>query len=383
MELSKILSIGLLVCVGLGVCVNTSCASSSAGQPPPGDDMGTGDFDAAPPPLDFPDAAPGVTCHDPVDGPAAHLLIDDSVHMGGVWNQPMDFHMADYPLSWAIATVHASMLLRSRCINLSPDAVLSMALKESRLTCGQPGSLANTDGCFQIESTSAYVELQRMFPNRFVPTHLDVIANDHFETSAVAMVHYMLFSTAMFRKYSTCPEKFCIDHPDPHTAQKILLGAYNRGLWWNALAYIFNNCANHDVVDCFDPGVAIDYVHAIVDYTVGLEQAAVFDARVSWDDVLAYWQRLRPLYPDADDASVTAALRHGFDFIRGSDETISFRDQIRCLLRFLVDALPTTASVDDAATAACGQSYLMGAACQPGGGCPPDLRCRDDGPVIQ
>src|SRR5205823_7244814 len=109
-------------------------------------------------------------------GPADHLLIDNRVHMGGVWGEPMDFHMKDYPLSWAIATVHASLLLRSRCIPYSPNAVLAIAMKESRLKCGQPMDVSIIDGCFQIEPTSAYVELQRMFPTRFTAPHADVAA---------------------------------------------------------------------------------------------------------------------------------------------------------------------------------------------------------------
>src|SRR5438128_1745997 len=134
-----------------------ACASSTA--PPESEGDGTGD-DAPPPPdaarpPDFLDANHSFVC-DPADGPAAALLIDDHVHPGGVWNEAMDFHMDAYPVTWAMATVHASLLLRRQCIDLSPSAVLSMALKESRLTCGQPGSLANGDGCFQIESTSAY-----------------------------------------------------------------------------------------------------------------------------------------------------------------------------------------------------------------------------------
>jgi hypothetical protein len=363
-----------------GACASSSTGTFSDGGAGPVD----GPADAAPPPPPgFIDAAPGFTCSDPVDGPADHLLIDDSVHPGGVWNETMDFHMADYPIGWAIASVHASMLLRSRCINLDPNAVLSMALKESRLTCATMGAASQGDGCFQIEPTTAYLELSRIFPGRFVASHADVISGDHFETSALTMVHYMLFSTAMFRKYTSCPEGFCIDHPDPHTAQKVLLGAYNRGLWWSSLANIFTNCAHTDVVSCFEPGVATDYVHAIVDYTVGLDHAPVFDAQVTWEDMAAYWQRLRPLYPEADDATVTATLHAGFDQLRGDAPTISFRTQIRCLLRVLVAALPPLPSVDDAATAACGQSYMSGQACEPGAGCPPELQCRDDGPVIE
>ena len=371
---------------GITAVALSGCANSAGGQPPAdGGGVVPSPADASVrPPDPFIDGGLVLAC-DPVDGPAGHLLIDDSVHMGGVWNEPMDFHMSQYPLGWAMATVHASMLLRSRCINLSPNAVLSMALKESRLTCGVPGSLANGDGCFQIESTTAFVELQRMFPDRFTPTstHLALIANDHFETSAMAMAHYMLFSMAMFRKYSPCSELFCIDHPDPHTAQKLLLGAYNRGLWWNSLPNIFATCADQDVVACFNHDIATDYVHAIVDYTVGLEQAEVYDAPVTFEDVVAYWQRLRPLYPEVDDAVVTAALRATFDGLRGTEPTLSFRAHIRCLLRALIEALPPMASVEDSVTAACGQSYIMGTACQPGGGCPPGLMCRDDGPVIE
>jgi hypothetical protein len=107
-------------------------------------------------------------------------------------------------------------------------------------------------------------------------------------------------------------------------------------------------------------------VNAIVAYTVALDAAPVYDAAISWDDVSAYWQKLRPLYPDADDATITAALRGSFDHLRGTAETISFAASVRCLLRTLIAAL-----------------YLTGTACEPGAGCPPELRCRDDGPVIE
>jgi hypothetical protein len=361
------------------------CACA-AGEPGPAEGLDGGV--AAPvdarPPSGFVDAGdPAFRC-DPVDGPAAALLIDDSVHPGGVWNEDMDFRMADHPLGWALATVHASLLLRARCIDLSPSAILAIALKESRLTCGQPGSLANLDGCFQIESTSAFVELQKMFPDRYAgKTHAELIGDAHFETAALGVVHYLLFSTAMFRKYTACPEGFCIEHPDPHTAQKILLGAYNRGLWWNQLPAIFTTCADRDVVDCFAHDVAIDYVGAIVDYTVALDAAPVFDAPIAWSDVEAYWEALRPLYPEVDGEALLASLRTTFDSLRGPDETLSFRDDVRCLLRALIAALPPVASVEDAAAAACGQSYLGGTACEPGAGCPPELTCRDDGPVIE
>jgi len=371
------------------LCI-ASGAGCSSGRAMPGDDDDPADSGAppadAPPDSDRPPPPPPPPLpDDAADGPAEHLLIDDSIHPGGVWGEPLDFRMADYPLSWAIATVHASLLLRSHCINYSPNAVLSVALKESRLGCATPGSLSIPDGCFQIESTTAYVELQRIFggaagPGRFAAPHADTVAGDHFETSSLAMVHYLIFSVAMLRKYSTCPEAFFSHHPDVRTQQKVLSALYNRGLWWNSIPTIINDCANRDVIQCFNHDIATDYAHALVDYTKGLDAVPPFDGPVAWDDLEAYWRRIKPLYADADDARVLAALRRAFDASRGGAPTVSFHGKIRVVLRALIEALPRLPTVDDAATGACAQSYLMGAACEPGGACPSEA-CPDDVPL--
>ncbi|HTJ42936.1 MAG TPA: hypothetical protein VL463_12620 [Kofleriaceae bacterium] len=351
-----------------------ACASGGA--------HGTRDpIDAAPIAIDA-DLRPPPPQPDPIDGPAAHLLIDDSIHTGGVWGAPMDFHMSDYPLGWAIATVHASMLLRDECIQIGPNAVLAVAMKESRLQCAIAGSSSQGDGCFQIEDGSAYVELGRIFPGRFTATHADVIGGDHFETSAIAMAHYYVFATAMFRKYAACPEAFFVAHPDPRTPQKVLTGAYNRGLWWSALPAIFTTCADHDVISCFDSDVARDYTGAIVDYTRALDATPAFDAPVAWTDLAAYWARIEPLYPEVSDDVALGTLRAAFDDARAGADTVSFRTAIRPILRALIATLPPMATVDQAATGACAQSYLMGAACDVGAACVDHDRCpRDDGTI--
>jgi len=274
--------------------------------------------------------------------------------------------MAAYPMSWAIATVHASMLLRSRCIDFSPDAVLSIALKESKLGCTTPGSLSIPDGCFQIESTTAYTELRQVFGGaRFAAEHGEVISGEHFETSALAMAHYLVFTTAMLRKYSACPRDFFAAHPDRQTEHKVLCGAYNRGLWWGSLATIFTACATRDVLTCFAHDIAVDHASAIADYAVGLEAAPVFDAAVTWADVEGYWRRIAPMYGDADATAVTAALRSAFDAARGDAPTISFRAHVRVVLGALIGALPPFPQVTDAQAAACRLGYMSGAACDP------------------
>jgi len=184
----------------------------------------------------------------------------------------------------------------------------------------------------------------------------------------------------MFRKYSACPEAFFVAHPDKRTPQKVLTGAYNRGLWWSSLTAIFSTCADHDVMACFASDVATDYTNAIVDYTTALDEQPAFDAPVGWDDLAHYWARIKPLYPDASEDKVLAALHAAFDSYRAGADTVSFKDAIRPILRALIATLPPMATVDQAATAACGQSYLSGAACEVGAACVDKNRCpRDDG----
>ena len=142
-----------------------------------------------------------------LNGPAAALHIDNSIHQGGVWGQDFDFKMSDYPLSWAIAVSHASLVLRAQGIKYSPNAVLSVSLKESKLHC-PTATDPNADGCFQIEGGSAYPTLQGLFPERFVGTHTDIVSGPHYETAALTLVYYNIYATASFRRYTKDPVAF-------------------------------------------------------------------------------------------------------------------------------------------------------------------------------
>ncbi len=373
------LPVPLTALLALALAGSSGCLAdpSASDGPTSGADAAPGTPDAAPAPPDT-DAAPGAPDALPpgeipvTDGPAATLLIDGSVHTGtawdgttyqGVWGEPFGFAMADYPVTWAIAAVHASLLHRQRGIDYSPNAVLAIAIKESRLGCADPG-FPNGDGCFQIESTTAYAELGKIYPGRFVAPHDQAVGGDRFEGAAIASAYYALFSMAMFRLYSPDPARFFADHPDPRARQKVLCAAYNRGLWWNGLPDIFANCADRDVTECFqDNAIAIDHADAIADYTAGLDAASPFDVALTLDDLLGYWQRIAPLYPDADPDQIVALITARFDALRGERATISFHTQLRGVLDPLIATLAPIAGVDDAVAAACGLGYLYGDAC--------------------
>ncbi|HXU83689.1 MAG TPA: hypothetical protein VN914_19985, partial [Polyangia bacterium] len=295
---------------------------------------------------------------EPTEGPAAALLIDNKVHAGGVQGQAFDFKMADHPLSYAIASVHASMLYRSRGIPYSPNAVLAISLKESAL-CRACAGL--TDGCFQIENgggaASAYGALRQYYPDRFTSDPAQVVGGCHYESSALASAYYSIKTLALLHMHTADPIGFFNRHPDKTTYQKMLNGAYNRGEWWDGMKNAFDNCKTSDVLGCFarasNGAIAVDHAAAIVDYTRALDAAAPFDAPVGEADLDRYWDSIAPLYPPpVDAAAARTALHRAFDARRAGAATLSFR-QLRPVLQALIDALPPLPSVDRITARAC------------------------------
>jgi hypothetical protein len=292
------------------------------------------------------------------EGPAGALLIDDKVHRGGVQGQALDFKMTAYPITYAIATLHASMLYRARGIPYSPNAVLAIALKESAL-CRACATL--TDGCFQIENgggaASAYGALRQYYPDRFTSDPATVVGGCHFESSALATTYYSLKTVALLHMHTPDPVGFLTRHPDKTTYQKMLNGAYNRGEWWDGMKAAFDGCKTTDVLGCFarasNGAIAVDHAAAIVDYTRGLDAATPFDAPVSAADLDRYWDSIAPLYPPpVDGPAARAALQRAFDARRAGAATLSFR-QLRPVLQALIDALPPLPAVDQVTARAC------------------------------
>jgi len=297
-----------------------------------------------------------------LNGPAAALHIDNTVHQGGVWGQDFDFKMSDYPLSWAIAVAHASLILRAQGIKYSPNAVLSVSLKESKLHC-PTATDPNADGCFQIEGGSAYPTLQGLFPERFVGTHTDIVSGPHYETAALTLVYYNIYATASFRRYTKDPVAFFNANPDEYAQQKVLNAAYNRGLFWTGLQNIFANCATQDVFNCFTgdaAAIALDHAQSIGDYTKALDRSAPFDVDVSLADVNDYWSKIKPLYTDANAAAVAQAIAQSVAMTSGGTATFKFQHGMPIVLGSLIAALPKTPNADDTAKRICTSMLFAG-----------------------
>ncbi|MCP4680290.1 MAG: hypothetical protein GY854_33320, partial [Deltaproteobacteria bacterium] len=137
-----------------------------------------------------------------------------------VWAEE-DIHYYVPDPAWAMAATQASRMLAyyfSGRIKdtVSPNWFLATALKESFLGCctdipsdpehpwasWKHQSASVHDGCFQIESTTAFVEMQRIFPDHFDGiTHDGVIAGCHVESSSLTMAFYDAFAFGIMFKW--------------------------------------------------------------------------------------------------------------------------------------------------------------------------------------
>ncbi|MEE9385414.1 MAG: hypothetical protein V3V08_18560, partial [Nannocystaceae bacterium] len=201
-----------------------------------------------------PDAPPENACSVPV--PAANILA------GPIWGEyDIQFYIP-HP-SWAFSTAHAWKWLRSLdgvglSLRLTPSFFFATALKESYMGCSDllpepdpflPGRLerraaAYADGCFQIESTTAWIELCRMFEPEldcdFVG-HGDVVSSsaqaqtgrDNFATSALVKAYYDTFAYSMIPHLHKVadPNAWFADAIDPLAMEKVIAVLYNRGVW--------------------------------------------------------------------------------------------------------------------------------------------------------
>lgn len=331
----------------------------------PGNDASPpGNSDGAPPGDDWRDWATTAvdTAHmAATPGPAEALYIDGTVHAGGPWSgkdyeglrgDNFDFHMADYPLTWAIATVHASMLFQSRGFSVAPNAVLAMSLRASGLQCAN-GAQAET-GCFALDTTRDYPELFTLFPEHFSAPHAAVIGAPHFEASALALFFHWLALDALFGLHTADSPGYFARHPDPNARFKTLLVAEIEGSRWPGLADIFSRCAGQDILDCCaEQPITVDHVQSVRHYTSALNNAAPYDPLLTADDLRRYFAAIQVLYPQVDAERMDAWLAHAFDTAASGEASVSFQQAVRPLLVQLMRALPPVPDDAEVLSRAC------------------------------
>ncbi len=280
-----------------------------------------------------------------------------------VWGEE-DVHFYVPDPSWALAVALASReLSRLDDVEVSPSFVLATALKESFLGCDlqvapdahhdahyRVSHASFHDGCFQIESTTAFTELCRMFPDAVDcagATHGDVIASTrqeelgrtNFESSALALAYYDAFAWGMLTVHDDDPTGFVDAAADPLAQEKLLALSYNRGAWSSTLARALADCVDRPLEDCVTD-VPHDYLVAVGGYTTELEAAVAsgscYDEPLTRADVARFVDAIAVLDPRADWASVHEAALDAFTVPDGS----RFQVVADAVLEAIVATLP-------------------------------------------
>jgi len=266
---------------------------------------------------------------------------------------------------WAMAVAHAAALAHSKGLDPRYDlnSFFATAIKESNLgkryryNCIPSGirgndTFPNNDGCFQIESGTAFTELQRMYPQVYSSlTHHDTITTS-FIRSALTKAYYDVFTIRIFDRFGFRAEEFISQSHDPHVLGKVISLAYNRGHWFEEFDDLFvyhrTEClAYGDFLHqsnkprCITHEGAIDHSYAITDIATRLRNAPqyggrYYDTTISWTELEEYIEQIATLNPGIDIVSLKTTMRETFDDLnRGSP--ITFRTQFPMIVRTLLE----------------------------------------------
>jgi hypothetical protein len=246
------------------------------------------------------------------------------------------------------------MLFKMRGLDFNADALLSMAIRQSRLECADEKSASSYEGCFQMEENTGYTEISRIFPSRFSTSFSETISKDHFETSAIATFYYSMFLNSMFKMYNSNPDLFFKNNATPDAKNKTILVAYKKGVWWSGIKNIFTNCKNQDVTKCFDNElVTIDYADSIIHYRDGLDKVKKYNPQITLDDYEQYWDKIDQLYPDVDYKGAIAVIEEAFASATKGQNSASFSSTVVVVLSYLINYLPPVPTHEQTLAAAC------------------------------
>jgi hypothetical protein len=353
-----------------GSSSSSSSSSSSGGSGSSGGGSSGGSSGGAPVPMDAGgDASESSACPVPVPGPV--------VLAGPVWGEYQVHFYVPFP-HWAFAAAHASMqtqALGAFGLRESPSFYFATALKESYMGCDDklpPVDLYNMgilytrpitylSGCLQIDSTSAWVEMCRQYPETIdcnavtydavIPsTNQDTTGRDNFVTSAFVKTYYDVFTYAMLTLHDMpSPNAWFAGASDPYAMPKMIALLYNEGAWTGDATTAADRCQHDLIENCLGNK---DYVVAVSSYDRELEAAVAagncYNDVISINDVDDYVSKLVPLFTHENGAALTAAGRAAFLAASGGAMTAPFQKVAGAVLKAIDGGMQAKAHCPDA-----------------------------------
>ncbi|MEC7949687.1 MAG: hypothetical protein VX265_19120 [Myxococcota bacterium] len=225
---------------------------------------------------------------------------------------------------WGLASFLGSQLLAEpddSALQLSPEWFLSSGWQADYFGCGGYGAPwsdapSNTSGgCFALEQQTHWVEVMRLFPDRFSELDWpDSVDGDQPERSAVTLVHALYAGhLLLWRLDDVNPDQRLPATADPRTVARVATWLHAEGPWSRTAEVTLTSCPD-DLLSCV-PETAATYAAAAEAKLLALENAPCASMALSDADVEGFLTGLEPLWPSADwpaiERSVDAVRRTG------------------------------------------------------------------------
>lgn len=222
---------------------------------------------------------------------------------------------------WALAALHAERQLDglddSALTALDADFVLALTWQQSAFDCGDYGvpwgpTSDDEGGCLRLTDPVVWQELCRLYPDVYDCDAYDgFFVGDRPATSALSLAWFALAGHALLGRYGEDPDGYygpTRPRRLPHATAVMVARTP-----WFAFDEAFADC-DDDLAPCVDPDLAalVGGLDAKLDT---LDGASCYDADLTEDDVVAYVDELRLLWPGEDwdtaEQEAVAALGAG------------------------------------------------------------------------
>lgn len=282
-----------------------------------------------------------------------------------VWGEnPVEFEIPRP--QWALAVAHAWALSKDAFdpalgIELTPSFLLATALEESYLGCNADlpefdladlgkivrRPVAYAAGCFQIDSTTGWAEVCRMYPEQIACEMFDYdhmissvlqedIGRDNFTSSAFAKLYYDVFAMSMLSHVHgiDAPASWFASATDPQAREKLVAVVYNQGIWSRDVANVLADCVDRPLQECMT--WRKDYPVRVSGYAKAFDEEIAgencYDIELSRQHIIDHARELMPFYGSEVSAAIESAALEVWDANVGIDETAKFQTIVPLLL---------------------------------------------------
>jgi len=191
-------------------------------------------------------------------------------------------------------------------LQVSPTWLLAAGWQTGAFSCGgygAPWSTSASDhegGCYNIESTTHWLELIRLFPEQFSEEDWPGwIQGDAPERSAMALVQAVYAGHMLLRRASPSdPDAWLAQATDPLAPSRVAAFLHHEGPWSATASTALADCPDN-LLDCAE-GDRLQHVEGVEAKVALLSDAECFDDPISDADLDAFLEGVSAMWPDAD-----------------------------------------------------------------------------------